>query len=178
MLSIVSRGEMTVAFMLTAIYPGSFDPVTMGHLDIIERAASIFDHVIVAVLDNRRKQTLFPPQKRAEFLRRVTAALPNVEIDTSSLLLADYAELKKASVVVKGLRAVSDFEHEFQMALTNRKLNPKLDTLFLTTNYKYLYLSSSIVKEIGSLGGDISDFVPPAILHEVADKLNNLNKGE
>ncbi len=164
--------------MLTAIYPGSFDPVTLGHLDIIERASAIFDHLIVAVLVNRHKQTLFSAQKRVEFLKRVTAEFPNVEIDTSSLLLADYAQQKGSNVIVKGLRAVSDFEHEFQMALTNRKLNPKLDTLFLTTNYKYLYLSSSIVKEIGSLGGDISDFVPPAILHNVVDKLNNLNKGE
>lgn len=164
--------------MKTAIYPGSFDPVTMGHLDIITRASAIFDRLIVAVLDNPRKHTLFSPAERVEFLGKVTKDLPNVEADTSKLLLADYANRRGTFIIVKGLRAVSDFEHEFQMALTNRKLNPKLDTLFLTTNYKYLYLSSSIVKEIGSLGGDISDFVPAQILGEVTERLKNCDKGE
>jgi pantetheine-phosphate adenylyltransferase len=150
----------------------------MGHLDIITRASRIFDRLIVAVLQNPRKHTMFTPEERVEFIRKVTKDIPNVEADTSKLLLADYAEQKGTFVIVKGMRAVSDFEHEFQMALTNRKLNPKLDTLFLTTNYKYLYLSSSIVKEIGSLGGDISDFVPVEILREVTDRLNSCGKGE
>jgi len=155
----------------TAIYPGSFDPVTKGHLDIIRRAAGIFDHLIVGVLYNPSKHATFTPQERVEMLQRVTKDIPNVEICTSTKLLVDFAEEKGVSVLVKGLRAVSDFEHEFQMALTNRKLSPKLDTVFLTTNYRYLYLSSSIVREVGSLGGDITDFVPREILADVTNKL-------
>ena len=157
--------------MNIAIYPGSFDPVTNGHLDIIRRAASIFDHLIVGVLHNASKRATFTPEERVEMIRRVTEDLPNVEVDTSNQLLVDFAEERGASVIVKGLRAVSDFEHEFQMALTNRKLNRKIDTVFLTTNYRYLYLSSSIVREIGSLGGDITDFVPYQILKDVTKKL-------
>ena len=157
--------------MKTAIYPGSFDPVTNGHLDIIRRAAGIFDHLIVGVLYNPSKHATFTPEERVEMLSRVTKDLPNVEIATSTRLLVDFAQERDVSVVVKGLRAVSDFEHEFQMALTNRKLSPKLDTVFLTTNYRYLYLSSSIVREVGSLGGDISDFVPREILEDVTKKL-------
>ncbi len=162
--------------MKTAIYPGSFDPVTNGHLDIIRRAASIFDHLVVGVLYNPSKHATFTPEERVEMLRRVTKDLPNVEIDTSTRLLVDFAREKNAFVIVKGLRAVSDFEHEFQMALTNRKLSPKVDTVFLTTNYRYLYLSSSIVREIGSLGGEIADFVPQEILADVTKKLQEKRK--
>ncbi|MDR2671675.1 MAG: pantetheine-phosphate adenylyltransferase [Oscillospiraceae bacterium] len=157
--------------MSLAIYPGSFDPVTNGHLDIIARAASIFERLVVAVMQNPRKSVLFSAEERVALLRRVTQDLPNVEIDTSPILLAEYAAARGARVLVKGLRAVSDFELEFQMALLNRKLNPQLDTVFLTTGETHQYLSSSIVKEIGSLGGDISYFVPPEICGDVACKL-------
>ena len=157
--------------MKSAVYPGSFDPVTLGHLDIIRRAASIFDKLTVAVLDNHKKKCLFTPEERVDLLRRVTQDLPNVYVDKSGKLLAQYAHESGVNVVVKGLRAVSDFEHEFQMALINRKINPDLDTLFLMTNDQYLYLSSSIVKEVGSLGGNISEFVPPEILEDVTTKL-------
>lgn len=158
--------------MSLAVYPGSFDPATMGHLDIISRAAAIFDRLIVAVMINPRKQTLFSVAERTDFLRRITAHLPNVEVDASDMLLADYAARRGAKVLIKGLRAVSDFELEFQMALINRKLNPKLDTLFLTTSEHYQYLSSSILKEIGTLGGEISEFVPAEILADVRRKLS------
>ncbi|MDR1157108.1 MAG: pantetheine-phosphate adenylyltransferase [Oscillospiraceae bacterium] len=157
--------------MSLAIYPGSFDPVTNGHLDIIVRAAGIFERLVVAVMQNPRKSVLFSAEERVALLRRVTQVLPNVEIDTSPILLAEYAAARGARVLVKGLRAVSDFELEFQMALLNRKLNPHLDTVFLTTGETHQYLSSSIVKEIGSLGGDISHFVPPEICGDVACKL-------
>ncbi|MDR0381139.1 MAG: pantetheine-phosphate adenylyltransferase [Oscillospiraceae bacterium] len=157
--------------MSLALYPGSFDPVTNGHLDIIVRAAAIFEHLLVAVMQNPRKSALFSAEERVALLRRVTRDIPNVEIDTSPILLAEYAAGRGARVLVKGLRAVSDFELEFQMALLNRKLNPQLDTVFLTTGETHQYLSSSIVKEIGSLGGDISYFVPPEICDDVTRKL-------
>ncbi len=157
--------------MSLAIYPGSFDPVTNGHLDIIWRAARIFDRVIVAIMQNQRKTPLFTAEERMSLLSKVTEDIPNVEVDTSTLLLADYAAERGAQVLVKGLRAVSDFELEFQMALLNRKLRNNLDTVFLTTSETNQYLSSSIVKEIGALGGDISQFVPAAIAQTVADKL-------
>lgn len=157
--------------MSLALYPGSFDPVTNGHLDIITRAAGIFDRLLVAVMSNLRKAALFSAEERVALLRLVTKDIPNVEIDTSPRLLADYAADRGARVLVKGLRAVSDFELEFQMALLNRKLNPRLDTVFLTTSENNQYLSSSIVKEIGSLGGDISQFVPPEVLGFVEEKL-------
>lgn len=158
--------------MSLAIYPGSFDPVTNGHLDIILRAAHIFEHVVVVVMQNQRKIPLFSAEERVALLSRVTRDIPNIEIDTSPLLLVDYAAARGAQVLVKGLRAVSDFELEFQMALLNRKLKHDLDTVFLTTSESNQYLSSSIVKEIGSLGGDISHFVPPGIVHAVTEKLS------
>ena len=153
--------------MTLGIYPGSFDPVTVGHMDIIERAAPIFDKLIVAVMVNARKKHMFSLETRLDFIKRSAAHLPNVEIDCSDLLLAEYARQKGAHMLVRGLRAVTDFEHEFQMALMNRKLNPALDTLFLTSGEHFQYLSSSVVKEIGSLGGDISDFVPASIYEDV-----------
>lgn len=161
--------------MKTAVCPGSFDPVTMGHLDIIERAAGIFDRVIVAVLHNARKTTWFSVEERMDLLTKATSHLPNVEVDSSSMLLADYAAKRNVMVVVKGLRAVSDFEHEFQMALINRKLNPTLDTVFLNSGERFQYLSSSAVKEVGLLGGDISDFIPSVILGDIYAKIR---KGE
>ena len=162
--------------MPIAIFPGSFDPVTNGHLDIIHRAAHIFSRVIVAVMQNQRKTPLFTVEERLEQLRLVTADMKNVTVDTSMELLGAYAMRRGARVLVKGLRAMSDFELEFQMALVNRKLYDDLDTVFLTPSEKNQYLSSSMVKEIGSLGGDISSFVPSPILGMVMEKLSNQTK--
>ena len=158
--------------MKLAVYPGSFDPVTLGHEDIIARASVIFDRVIVAVMVNRRKSTLFSLSERKDFLQRVTARFPNVEVDSSDKLLVDYAKQRGAHVIVKGLRALSDFELEFQMALINRKLCPSLDTVFLTTTDHFQYLSSSVVKEIGILGGDIASFIDPLILPDIRARLH------
>ncbi len=156
--------------MKVAICPGSFDPVTCGHVDIITRAAAMFDKVIVVAMVNSAKQPLFTQEERVELLKRATASLPNVEVDAYDGMLAEYARQKQATAVVKGLRAVSDFEYEFQMALTNRKLNPQLETVFLTTNAEYLYLSSSLVKQMASLGGDIREFVPSCVVHDILEK--------
>ncbi|MEY8575096.1 pantetheine-phosphate adenylyltransferase [Oscillospiraceae bacterium 21-37] len=157
----------------TAICPGSFDPVTMGHLDIISRACKIFDRIIVAVPVNPQKHFSFSVEERMELLQRVCdgAGLANVEIDRVTGLLADYAMEKGAMVVVKGLRAVSDFEYEFQQALANKKLNPRLETMFLPTSSDNMFLSSSVVKQIAGFGGDISHFVPDCILHTIQERL-------
>ena len=146
--------------MKIAIYPGSFDPVTSGHLNIIRRAASIFDKLIVCVMVNAGKNPMFTLEERVELIQRVTGDIPNVEVDCSSELLANYAKRRGGCVIVKGLRAGSDFENEFQMALINHKINPELDTMFLTAESQYMYLSSSTVKELGSYGVDLSDFLP------------------
>ena len=148
--------------MRIAIYPGSFDPVTLGHLDIIRRASGLFDRLIVAVMHNQNKKPMFSVEERMEMLRRTTAGLPNVEIESFGGLLADYA-----CVLVKGLRAVSDFEYEFQMALANRKLNADLDTVFLMTSSEYMYLSSSVVKDIAVHGGSVAGFVPDEIVQDI-----------
>lgn len=153
--------------MKMAIYPGSFDPVTLGHLDIIARAAALFDRLTVVVMHNVGKNPMFTAEERIAFLRRTTSHLPNIEIDGYTGLLADYAAKQGACTIVKGLRAVSDFEYEFQMALTNRKLNPNVDTAFLMTSAEYMYLSSSMVKDIALHGGRVSDFVPSEIEEEV-----------
>ena len=158
----------------TAICPGSFDPVTVGHLDIIRRASSMFDKVIVVVMNNTAKHPLFSADERVEMLKKTTSSLENVDIDSYDGLLAEYAKLKNAKAIVKGLRAVSDFEYEFQMALTNKKLNPDVDTVFLTARAENMFLSSSIVKQIGSMGGDIGGFVPDEIRDTVLMRL----KGE
>ena len=157
----------------TAICPGSFDPVTMGHLDIISRACKIFDRIIVAVPVNPQKHFSFSVEERMELLQRVCdgAGLANVEIDRVTGLLADYAMEKGAMVVVKGLRAVSDFEYEFQQALANKKLNPRLETMFLPTSSDNMFLSSSVVKQIAGFGGDISHFGPDCILHTIQERL-------
>lgn len=157
--------------MKIAICPGSFDPVTFGHLDIISRARKIFDHLIVAVLVNPNKHTSFTVEERIDMLKRVTAHMPDVEVVGFEGLLADYAKIREATAIVKGLRAMSDFEYEFQMALTNKKLNPKLETLFLTTQAENMYLSSSIVKQVASFDGDISNFVPECILDDITERL-------
>lgn len=163
--------------MKIAIYPGSFDPVTSGHLNIIRRAANIFDKLVVCVMVNAGKSPMFTPQERVEFIRRVTKDLPNVEVDHSSELLADYARKKGSCVIVKGLRAGSDFENEFQMALINRKINPDLDTMFLTAEHQYTYLSSSSVKELGFYNVDLSDFLPDAIISDVQKRINTIRQG-
>lgn len=157
--------------MKIAVYPGSFDPVTLGHLDVIERAAALFDRLIVVVMHNQTKKPMFTPEERQAFLRRVTSHLDNVEVDMFGGLLAEYARQRGACTIVKGLRAVSDFESEFQMALANRKLNPDLDTTFLMTSAEYMYLSSSIVKDIAAHGGDIAGFVSPELVDEVLKRM-------
>ena len=144
--------------MKIAIYPGSFDPVTSGHLNIIRRAANIFDKLIVCVMVNAGKQPMFTQQERVDLIRRVTADIPNVEVDCSSDLLAEYARKKGSCVIVKGLRAGSDFENEFQMAMINHKINPALDTMFLTAEHQYMYMSSSMVKELGHYGVELRTF--------------------
>lgn len=144
--------------MAKAIYPGSFDPITKGHLDIIQRSSKIFSQVIVAVLENPRKQAVFSIEERMEMLKLSTADIDNVKVDFFKGLLIDYARLNNVNIIIKGLRAISDFEFEFQMALVNRKLNPQIETLFMVTNSKYSYLSSSIVKEVASFGGTSGDW--------------------
>lgn len=158
--------------MRRAIYPGSFDPVTLGHLDIIKRAAAIFDELIVCVSVNSAKDSgLFSPEERVELIRRVTEDLPNVKVDCSRKLVAEYARRSRSRVLVKGLRAVSDYEAEIQMAMINAKLYPKLDTVFLYTRPKYAYLSSTVVKEMARYGADLSDFVPRQIIERVRSKV-------
>jgi pantetheine-phosphate adenylyltransferase len=157
--------------MRIAICPGSFDPVTLGHLDIVNRARKLFDHIIVAVLVNPSKNTLFTLEERIDLLKRCCKDMDNVEVVGFDGLLADYALERGASAVVKGLRAVSDFEYEFQMALTNKKLNPNLETVFLTTKSENMFLSSSIVKDIARFGGNISNFVPDCILDDITQRL-------
>ena len=157
--------------MRIAICPGSFDPVTLGHLDIIRRAAAMFDRVIVLVMTNASKKPMFSLEERVSLLQRATADTENVEIDSDAGLLVDYARKKGACAVVKGLRALSDFEYEFQMALTNRKLNPQVETVFLTATAVHMYLSSSLVKQVATLGGDFTAFVPACIVEDINQKI-------
>ncbi len=155
-----------------AIYPGSFDPVTLGHLDIIKRAAKMFGYLRVVVMTNPNKTSgAFSPEERVEMIKKCTADIPNVSVDHSTGLLADYARQQGAAAIIKGLRALSDFEYEFQMALTNKQLNPDVETLFLTTAAENMYLSSSMVKQIASFGGDISSFVPDVIHSQIINRL-------
>ncbi|WP_017813625.1 pantetheine-phosphate adenylyltransferase [Paenibacillus shenyangensis] len=153
-----------------AVYPGSFDPVTMGHLDIIQRAARQFDTLIVSVLNNLSKKPLFSVEERVAQLKEVTADLPNVEIDSFRDLLANYIREREAQVIVRGIRSVTDFEYELQMASINRELNPDAETIFMMTNPRYSYLSSSMVKEIARFNGNVSDFVPPVIEQQLQRK--------
>ena len=157
--------------MKIAIYPGSFDPVTSGHLNIIRRAAKIFDKLVVCVMVNAGKNPMFSLEERVELISRVTRDIPNVEVDCSNELLANYAKRRGIGVIIKGLRAGSDFENEFQMALINHKINPELDTMFLTAESQYMYLSSSTVKELGSYGVDLSDFLPEQIIPDFEKKI-------
>ena len=156
--------------MITAIYPGSFDPITLGHLNIIRRAAKLFDQVVVCVMVNAGKSPMFSLAERVDFISRVTARFPNVRADSSDGLLAEYAKNFEKPVILKGLRAVSDFEAEFQMALINKKINDQLDTVFLTSGERYMFLSSSAVKEIARYGADLNEFVPYEIIDDVAQK--------
>ncbi len=158
--------------MAKAIYPGSFDPVTKGHLDIIIRSSKIMEHLTVAVLENPRKIATFDIEKRVEMLKLVTEPFPNVDVDYYEGLLIDYAQQKEVDIIIKGLRAISDFEFEFQMALVNQKLRPEIETLFMMTNSKYSYLSSSIVKEIAALKGDIRSLVPPEVYKIIIAKFS------
>ncbi|MCL2568549.1 MAG: pantetheine-phosphate adenylyltransferase [Oscillospiraceae bacterium] len=156
--------------MKIAIYPGSFDPITLGHLDIVRRAAQIFDKVIVCVMVNAEKNPMFTQEERLELVRKATERFSNVEADTADMLLAEYAKTKGANVIVKGLRVISDYERECQMALMNRKINPELDTLFLPAREKYTYLSSSLVKEMAKYGADLTESVPREIIQDITDK--------
>ena len=163
--------------MKVAIYPGSFDPITSGHLNIIRRASNIFDCLIVCVMVNSRKQPMFTLEERLDMIRRVVGDLPNVEVDASDELLADYARKKGSCVIVKGLRAGSDFENEFQMALINHKINPNLDTMFLTAEHQYMYLSSSTVKELGMYGVELTDFLPEEIIPDFKKRIAIVTQG-
>jgi pantetheine-phosphate adenylyltransferase len=156
--------------MATAIYPGSFDPITNGHLDIIERASRIFGKVIVTVMENPRKNPMFPIRERLEMLQITTQGMANVEVDCYRGLLIDYVKQKNANIIIKGLRAISDFEFEFQMALINRKLDQDVETMFMMTNSKYSYLSSSIVKEVASYGGNVEGLVPDCVYQRIVRK--------
>ena len=163
--------------MKIAIYPGSFDPITSGHLNIIQRAANIFDRLIVCVMVNPSKNPMFSKDERVELIQRVVSDIENVEVESSDELLADYAKRKGSCVIVKGLRAGSDFENEFQMALINHKINPTLDTMFLTSEHQYMYLSSSTVKELGGYDVDLSDFLPEQIIPDFKQRVAAINQG-
>ena len=157
--------------MAVAVYPGSFDPVTLGHYDIIERSAKIMDRVIIGVLNNNSKTPLFSAEERVNMLKSVTAGLSNVEVQSFEGLLVDFVKKNHADVIIRGLRAITDFEYELQMSQTNRVIAPGVDTLFLTTNLKYSYLSSSIVKEIAMYQGDIRMFLHPEIARKVEENM-------
>ena len=157
----------------TVVCPGSFDPLTIGHLDIIRRSSSLFDKVIVVVMRNLNKDVgSFTPEERIDFIKRCTKDLPNVSVDTYQGLLADYVREKGASAVVKGLRAISDYDDEFRQALTNQKLNPQMETIFMVSNSEHMFLSSSVVKQVCALGGDITEFVPAEICDDIVKRLS------
>lgn len=161
-----------------AICPGSFDPVTKGHLNIIERSAKLFDTVIVLVLVNPGKEPIFSADERKDFIRRACVHIPNVQVDAYYGLLAEYARGVGACTIIKGLRAVTDFEYEFQQALTNKKLNPELETMLAITDSEYMYLSSSMVREVASFGGDVTGFLPESICNEIVQRLTTGRKKE
>lgn len=156
--------------MLRAIYPGSFDPVTYGHLDVIKRSSKLVDELIVGVLNNKAKTPLFSVEERVKMLDEVTKDMPNVKIIPFEGLLVDFARKTDARMVIRGLRAITDFEYELQMSQTNHKMEPEVETVFLTTSLEYSYLSSTTVKEVAAFGGDISQFVPPVVLENIEKK--------
>ena len=158
--------------MRIGIYPGSFDPVTIGHLDIIKRSALLVDQLIIGVLNNSKKNPVFTAEERKEMIESVVKDIPNVKVEVFDGLLVEFAKLKKAEVIFRGLRAVTDFEYELQMSQTNHIIAPDIDTIFLTTNLNYAYLSSSVVKEVARYGGDISKFVAPEVRRQVLEKYN------
>jgi len=160
----------------TAIYPGTFDPITYGHLDIIERAVRIFDKVIVAVADNVSKSPLFSIEERVEMIRDSVRDIPRVEVDAFHSLIIDYCHKRGATALIRGLRAISDFEYEFQMALINRKIGEDVESVFLMPKEKYTYLSSSMIKEIAAFGGDVSCFVPDSVQKRLKEKNTEMNK--
>lgn len=162
--------------MKIAVYPGSFDPVTLGHLNIIRRAAKVFDKLYVCVMVNSEKNPMFTIEERVEMVRRVVAKYGNVEVESGSGLLVDYAKEKGAAVIVKGLRAVSDFEWEFQMAAANKKLAPSIDTMFLMSSEKYTYLSSTIVKEMAKYQADLNKFVPRELIDDIIKRTEEKNR--
>ncbi|MEK6566495.1 MAG: pantetheine-phosphate adenylyltransferase [Bacteroidota bacterium] len=159
--------------MKIAIYPGTFDPITNGHLDIVQRAARLFDKVIVTIARNSSKNPMFTEQERLALIKAAVKGNKRVEVDVFDGLLVDYARKKKATAIVRGLRAISDFEYEFQMALMNRKLNDQVETVFMMPNAKYTFLNSSIVREIARLGGDVKDFVPPVVQKALAARIKD-----
>ena len=159
--------------MRKGIYPGSFDPVTYGHIDIIKRSAELVDELTVGVLCNNAKSPLFSLEERVRMLEEITKDMPNVTIVPFEGLLVDFARKMDANIIIRGLRAVTDFEYELQMSQTNHKLEPGIETVFLTTNLAYSYLSSSIVKELAAFGGDISQFVPELVQNRMEEKMNN-----
>lgn len=158
--------------MIRAIYPGSFDPVTFGHLDIIKRSSTLVDELIVGVLNNNAKSPLFSVEERVRMLKEVTENIPKVRIVPFEGLLVDFARKMDARMVIRGLRAITDFEYELQMAQTNHKMEPRLETAFLTTSLEYSYLSSTTVKEVAAFGGDISQFVPGLVIEKIQEKIN------
>lgn len=165
--------------MRIAVYPGSFDPITKGHLDIIKRASKMFDKVIVAVVLNPSKHPMFSFEERRDLITESIMSVPgldNIEVDAFEGLLVDYMHKHNSKIIVKGLRFISDFEYEFQMALTNRKLDEEIETMFMVTCYKYSYLSSSIVKEVCSLGGDVTDMLPEVIMSKVSEEIKRRAK--
>lgn len=163
--------------MRIGVYPGSFDPVTLGHIDVICRSSKLVDKLIIGVLNNSAKRPLFSVEERVTMLEEATKDLDNVVVESFDGLLVDFADLKNANVIIRGLRAITDFEYELQIAQTNHKINPKVDTLFLTTSVEYSYVSSSVVREIGLYGGDISPFVPANVIDRVYEKYKNMEKG-
>ena len=169
--------HVTEIFMNVALYPGSFDPVTNGHIDIIERASRIFDRLIVAILSNTQKQMLFSVEERMAMIREVTHTMPGVEVDHFDGLLVDYARRRSIHTVVRGLRAVTDFEYEFQMALTNRQLDPEFESVFLMTRNDYAYLSATIVRQVAQFGGSVDQFVPPYIAKKLKEKFLSKPEG-
>ena len=169
----ITKDEEETKVMATAVYPGSFDPITLGHLDIIKRTAAVFDKVIIGVLINKAKKPLFSIEERVELIKEVTKGIPNVEIVSFNGLLIDFSDKMKADVIVRGIRAVSDFEYELMMAQTNKQLNPDIETMFFATSAEYSFVSSSMIRELAAFNGDITQFVPEEVSRRVYEKFGH-----